>query len=187
MTRVEAVGAEQLADLERLFGSDPIADGCWCMWHITRVADFHAAGREGNRRSFLDLMDMSHSPMGLIAYDNGAPIGWCAAGPRSRYVRALAAPTLRARERDEDDSVWLVPCFFVFSGSRRSGVSRSLLAGAVDLAQAYGAKAIEGFPDAAGKSVERGLPGRESAFAACGFSVVSRPSGSRVIMRRELA
>lgn len=186
MIRVEVLRPGLLPDLEGLFGADPIADACWCMWHIIRVADFHAAGREGNRASFIGLMETSAEPLGLVAFLDDEPVGWCAAGPRRRFTRALATPTLRGRDANDDDKVWLVPCFFVKSDARRKGVSRALLERAVAIAREHGAEALEGFPDAAGKSVERGLRGRESVFEACGFAEVSRPSGARVVMRREL-
>ena len=187
MTTVRALGPDRIADLETLFGSDPIVNGCWCMWHIVRVADFHAAGRDGNRAKFEELLAESPEPLGLVAYEDGEPVGWCAAGPRSRFTRALATPTLRGRDREEDDAVWLVPCFFVKETARRRGVTSALLEAAVSMAKSAGATAIEGFPDAAGKRVERGARGNEAAFASCGFVSVTRPSEARVIMRRALA
>lgn len=185
-TTVEELQPELVPDLEALFGSDPIVDRCWCMWHIIRVADFHLAGREGNRAAFLQLLSESPQPLGLVAYEGRDPVGWCAAGPRVRFRRALATPTLKGREKGEDHTVWLVPCFFVREDARRQGVTRALLNGAVSMAKKAGATAIEGFPDATGKRVERGARGNEAAFASCGFAAVSRPSGARVVMRREL-
>ena len=184
--RVEPVGAEHDEDLQRLFGSDPMVDACWCQWYITRVVDFHEQGREGNRRSFLALQTESPEPLGLIAYRDGEPAGWCAVGPRSRYVRALKTPTLRGRDTAEDDDVWLVTCLFVRDGHRRSGVAPALLDGAVELARDRGATAIEGFPDARGKRTEHGARGKEATFEACGFTVVRRPSPARAVMRLEL-
>ena len=186
MTTVRELTLGLVPDLETLFGTDPIPGGCWCMWHIVRVADFHSAGPHGNRAKFDELLAASPDPLGLIAYDDKEPVGWCAAGPRSRFIRALATPTLRGRDRDEDDVVWLVPCFFVRAGARRRGITSTLLEGAVSTAKKAGAIAIEGFPDAGGKHVERGARGSETVFASCGFMPVNRPSGARVIMRRDL-
>jgi GNAT superfamily N-acetyltransferase len=189
MIAVRELTKARFKDLEALFASDPVADRCFCMWFIIPVKTFHEAGREGNRASFADLVASDTFPLGLIAYDAGQPVGWCAVGPRRRYVRAMAAPTLKQRDRSEDDTVWLVPCFFISPEARGSGVATALLEAAVEHARSSGAGAIEGFPLAGDKRRSGGSDfqtGMESLFAGCGFEPVSRPSENRVIMRREL-
>ena len=57
----------------------------------------------------------------------------------------------------------------------------------MELARTCGAKAIEGFPDAVGKTSDRGARGAEALFSKLGFKAVRRPSPVRVIMRLELA
>jgi GNAT superfamily N-acetyltransferase len=177
------------ADLERLLGSDPASEGCWCMWFIIPVKAYHEARGAGNRAAFLTLAATSPHPLGLIAYDREQPVGWCAVGPRSRYTRALGTPTLKGSDRTEDDSVWLVPCFFVTRTARARGVATALLQAAVDLALQAGAEAIEGFPLAGDKRRSSGSDlqtGVESLFTQCGFEPVSRPSDNRVVMRKNL-
>lgn len=116
-------------------------------------------------------------------------MGWCAAGPRSRYPTAISprATVLKGRDASEDDDVWLVPCFFVRVGERRQGTTRALLAAAVEMAAGHGAKAIEGFPltNDGPRSPDDYL-GRERLFAGCGFTPVARPTPRRVVMRRNL-
>jgi GNAT superfamily N-acetyltransferase len=189
MLTVQRFDASRPADLDTLFSSDPVVDRCWCMWFITRVAEFHEAGRAGNRAAFLELAQEEEDPVGLVAYRDAEPVGWCAAGPRRRYARVLRAPTLKQRDRTEDNSVWLVPCFFIRQGVRHEGVATALLAAAVDLARERGAPAIEGFPLAGTKTRSGGsdfMTGVEAIFAAAGFLPVQRPSTNRVIMRLEL-
>lgn len=186
---VEPLTADRLVDVADLFGCDAILNGCWCMWHVIRVVDFHAAGTAGNRASFEELMRSSEDPLGVVAYDGPLAVGWCAAGPRSRYERAVKTPTMKGRDPAEDDAVWLVPCFFVRGSHRRQGVTTALLDAAVELARAQGATAIEGFPDAAtvkSRSL-RGAYGGEEQFAAAGFTAVRRPSSARALMRLDLA
>lgn len=160
------------------------------MWFIRRVADYHAAGDAGNKAAFVELLDTSEVPVGLLAYsDEGDPIGWCAAGPRSRYSRAVKAPTMKGHDAAEDFDVWLVPCFLIHHDQRRRGVAKALLEAAVHVATEAGAKAIEGFPLSGSKTRSKSadfMTGTESLFAACGFSPLRRPSDNRVIMRREL-
>src|SRR5688572_23947461 len=106
MFDVQVVSNRHIGDLDRLFGTFPGADSCWCQWFIARVADYHAAGRDGNRAAFCDLVETSPEPVGLVAYKDGEPVGWCAAGPRERYRRAVATmPTMHGRDRSEDSTV----------------------------------------------------------------------------------
>jgi GNAT superfamily N-acetyltransferase len=185
--RIEHVTQDTLSDLDVLFSSNDIADRCWCMWFLIRVADFHAAGREGNRAKFIEMAASEEHPMGLIAYVEDAPVGWCAVGPRSRYARATKAPTLRGREGSDDD-VWLVPCFFTHPEHRGSGVAAALLDAALDHSFASGAVAVEGFPLAGDRRRSPGSDmqtGMEPLFASAGFAPHHRPSNNRVIMRKE--
>lgn len=186
--RIEEAGEKHLGDLALLFGSQQYADRCWCMWFLIPVKQYHAEGREGNRRRFAALVNSEQHPMGLLAYQGAKAVGWCAAGPRSRYERAVKTPTMRERHGD-DDQVWLVPCFFIHPDHREEGIAASLLAGAVEFAKRKGASAIEGFPLAGSKRRSGGsdlMTGVEPLFENAGFSVDHRPSNNRVVMRREL-
>jgi GNAT superfamily N-acetyltransferase len=187
MIEVKPLTPQLVADAETLFGTSPMTDGCFCMWFIIPVTQYHAGGREANRQLFCDLVEGSSEPMGLLAYREREVVGWCASGPRSRYVRALRVPSFKGRDPAEDESVWLVPCFYIRKETRREGVSRALLEGAVALARQNGAVAIEGFPFARGAKLSReSMVGVESLFASCGFTVTRRPSSTRVVMRRSL-
>ncbi|MGH2811626.1 MAG: GNAT family N-acetyltransferase, partial [Actinomycetota bacterium] len=102
-------------------------------------------------------------------------------------VRALRVPSFKGRDSAEDESVWLVPCFYIRKDVRREGVSRALLEGAVALARENGAVAIEGYPFARGARLSReSMVGVESLFTSCGFKVTRRPSSTRVVMRKLL-
>jgi GNAT superfamily N-acetyltransferase len=184
---IRSVTGTGLDDTAALFGSDPEASGCSCVWFIIPVRQYHDGGAAANRAIFCELAQASSTPVGLLAREDGDPVGWCAAGPRRRYARAIKTPSYGRPDPAEHDSVWLVPCFYIRRDARGRGISRALLNGAVDLASAAGAEAIEGFPFAGeGRRSGRGLQvGVEGLFASCGFSVI-RSSGSRVVMRREL-
>lgn len=158
------------------------------MWFIIPVREYHQLGPEGNERAFRDLAARSPLPLGLVAYAGDALLGWVAAGPRSRYARAVRTPTLKTVDASENDAVWLAPCFFIRPERRGEGIARALLAGAIALADASGAPAIEGFPFAGAKrrSTDQQV-GSEALFASCGFRPVSQPSPNRVIMRRDFS
>jgi GNAT superfamily N-acetyltransferase len=185
---IQPLTTERLPDLEQLFASDPVADRCWCMWFIIPVNEYHAAGGEGNRASFCRLSAASDIPLGLLAYQDGIPVGWCAVGPRSRYVRALKTPTYRGGEPGDDEDVWLAPCFFIRKEARGKKIAGALLEAAVRLAEENGAAAVEGFPLQGTGSASSGdrQVGTEALFSACGFERVRTPSSKRVVMRRKL-
>jgi GNAT superfamily N-acetyltransferase len=172
-------------DLAELFATDASANACWCMWFVTSVKDFHAAGPEGNRAGFEALARASDEPMGLLAYRGGRPVGWCAVGPKERFARAVRTPTLRGHA-GAPGPTWFVPCFFVRAEARRTGVTRQLLASAVAMAAEHGAELVEGFPAAGARPASGGdrQVGSEGVFAAQGFEPVHRPSAKRVVMRR---
>jgi GNAT superfamily N-acetyltransferase len=186
---IRSLSEDRCGDLTDLFDSNATTRGCYCMWFLVSTREVHGGWGAGNRDRFLALAASSEIPYGVLAYAaDGTPVGWCAAGPRSRYARALRSPILKARTVTEDDSVWLVPCFFTRVGHRRRGVSADLLAAAVERARAHGAPAIEGFPLAGDRPNDRTdlYLGTESMFAAQGFRVVARPSPRRAVMRLDL-
>ncbi len=184
--RIEAVEGRHISDLDALFATDETADRCWCAWYVVAVKDFHAAGRDGNRQRFIDTVKEQPLPIGMIAYAGDEPIGWCATGPRSRFYRAVKTPTLKARE-GSDDTVWLVPCFYISPDYRGQKVASRLLQAATELAFKNGAEAVEGFPMTGKTKKSSGAnfsTGNEHLFSACGFNVDHRPSAKKVIMRR---
>ena len=180
--------AERLADLADLFDTNGTTRGCHCTWFLIPTKDCRAGWGGANRTVFEERARAEALPMGVLAYLDGAPVGWCAAGPRARFERALHTTVLRAHDPAEDDAVWLVPCFFVRVGHRRQGIMRALLERAVDLAEEHGATAVEGFPLAgeARRGSGDAYLGVEPLFASSGFAVVDRPTPNRVLMRRSL-
>ncbi len=185
---IQVVTSDLIKDLSRLFSSEPVVDSCWCMWFITPIKTYHTAGSGGNCASFCEMVARDNLPPGLLAYHNEEPVGWCAVGPRTRYVRALKTPTYNDGNINEAPGIWLTPCFFIRKDMRRKGISQALLNEAIHLASENGATAIDGFPYSGAKkrSVNDLQVGYEALFAACGFEVLRRPSTSRVVMRREL-
>lgn len=188
MITTQAVTPALLDDLGALFCTDDSAENCWCMWHIIAVKLFHAGGAEQNRARLAQLALSESTPVGLLAYLDGQPQGWCAVGPRERFARAIKTPTYRHRGAEPFADVWLVPCFFVRRDARGLGLTTHLLNAAVRLAHANGADAIDGFPFAGRARRASGdvQVGFESTFADCGFEAIRRPSGNRVIMRHVL-
>jgi GNAT superfamily N-acetyltransferase len=189
MVEITALTPDRLPDLERLFATNGTVAGCWCMYFLVTGREFSAGWRAGNQAGFAELVLRETVPLGLLAYRDAEPVGWCAAGPRARYGKVLRSPLYRERDPGDDESVWIVPCFYVHRSARRTGLTRDLLNEAVALAAAHGARAVEGFPLTSDKRYASAdaYVGTEAMFTACGFRVVRRPNERRLIMRRDLA
>lgn len=157
-TETRPLGSDDLAELAVLFEGSRNTGHCWCMAFCTTRLQFVAGWVTGGNRSRFESMTVdSVEPMGILASVSGAPVGWGACGPRSRYSTSVEGrgKLLRDRDRDEDERVWLVPCLFVRHDYRGRGVTYALVRAAAELARSHGAAAIEGWPVAgAGHSAE---------------------------------
>jgi GNAT superfamily N-acetyltransferase len=178
--------SDRWKDLEALFGPRGACAGCWCMWwRLPRSAWTRGKG-DGNRRELRKLVQAGPPP-GILAYEGGEPVGWCAIAPRPEYP-ALGRSRVLAPV-DDRPAVWSVTCFFVSRPFRRRGVTVQLLKAAVRHARDSGARIVEGYPvvSSTGSMPDAfaytGLP---SAYEKAGFTEVARRSPSRPIMRRVL-
>src|SRR6266545_3934956 len=88
---IRPVTGDDLTDLTRLFDSSGVLSGCWCMFFLLSGKEFGAGWGATNRARFAELAAATLEPMGLLAYRQGEPVGWCAAGPRARYGQPVDA------------------------------------------------------------------------------------------------
>jgi GNAT superfamily N-acetyltransferase len=187
MVTVENVSAARWDDLSALFGRSGAYSGCWCMWWRLSGREFSANGNAGNREA-LRALAAAQQPLGLLAYQEGKPVGWASVAPRTAFPRLLRSPSLKLDE-PEDGGVWSVPCFFIGRGHRRDGVATALLDAAVRHAGKQGAEVLEGYPvDVASGRMPTAaelFTGTTELFEKAGFTVHQRPpAGRRVVMRR---
>ena len=184
------VGPQGMGDLAVLFETYRNTRHCWCMAFCTTRRQFAAGWMTGgNRRRFETAATSGEEPMGVLAYALGEPIGWCACGPRSRYVDAggRRRKLLRDRSPEEDEVVWLLPCLFVGPDYRGRGFTHTLARAAVELARTHGAVAIEGWPlSGSERQSDDAFVGRQPMFEELGFRFVSSPEPQRAIVRLEL-
>jgi GNAT superfamily N-acetyltransferase len=180
-------------DIRAVFGTRGDASGCQCQWFKIPNKDWRSVPVEERAAR---LREQTHcgepdagTTSGLVAYLDGEPAGWCAVEPRTAYARLMTArvPWAGRDEDKADDGVWAVTCFVTRTGFRRRGVSRELARAAADLARRRGARAVEGYPliMKPGQTAMWGelYVGSPSAFAAAGFTEVSRPTPRRAVMR----
>lgn len=178
-------------DLEDLFGPQRGAtSGCWCMSVRVRGAEFKAMTREERKAAFRAAVERGPPP-GLLAYQDGQAVGWCAVGPRVSFERFQRAKTSRPLERpDEPDAarVYAITCFFIRTGYRKRGMMTLLARAAIAFAKQNGAVAV----DACAIVPERplvwgeGFVGIASVFASLGFREIARRSPLRPLLRLAL-
>jgi len=178
---------DRWADFEALMGPRGGAEGCWCMLWRVQAAAYNAGRGEPNRRAMQARVNDGPRPPGLIAYREGAPVGWISIAPRDEFPRMaksrIAAPV-------DDRPVWSVSCFFIKAGQRGKGVATALLAAACGFAAAHDAGIVEGYPiDPLGARYANAFAwtGLMRVFGACGFTEVARRSSTRPIMRKDLS
>jgi GNAT superfamily N-acetyltransferase len=150
--------------------------GCWCMYWRDRSLG-HGTPK---KRALGGLVRAGREP-GLLAYEDGSPVGWVAVAPREDYGALLRSP--QYRPRDEDAGVWSVVCFLVDREARQAGVAAALLDGAIGFARAKGAAQVEAY----GSTTHADdYMGSRELFLAHGFEPV-REASKRTILRLALA
>jgi len=172
-------------DVEGLFGPKGGCAGCWCMYWKQKQSEYDAKRGDENKKLFRKLV-MSGEEMGLLAYQDGEAVGWCAVAPRDEYSRLARSRVLKPVD---DKEVWSIVCFFIRGPHRKKGVSSGLLKAAVEFAADAGAKIVEGYPIE--PKTESYPPvyawtGFAGAFKKTGFKEVQRRSPTRPIMRIEI-
>lgn len=161
---VRPVTAETWDDFVRLFEAKGSPHYCWCTpFRVVGNPDLTSAQKKQVARRFVDAA----TPIGVLAYAVGEPVGWCSIAPRESYVRLERSRTM-PRVTPPATPTWAILCFFVARAHRGQGVTRALLEGAVRYARRQGARVVEAYPfDTAG--VSSAHRGHSSVFAAAGF------------------
>jgi len=190
MEDIYPVTEERWPDLERFFRAHGNPNYCWCMTWRAGSAEFRAMSSE-QRREALHAGLSAGSPIGLLAYLDGEPAGWCSVAPRPTYPRLERS---RTRPRLDDRDTWSVVCFFLAKEARGRGLSVKLLHAAVAYAAENGAEVIEGYPvePVPDENGVLSVPasyrfmGYKRSFEKAGFQDVTPPGAPRTIMRREI-
>jgi GNAT superfamily N-acetyltransferase len=172
------VTRERLPDLARFSEQHGKFRYCSCMrWRLTS-GEFKNSTKESRVAQLEDLV-RNGTPVGVLAYLNGQPVGWCSVAPRDSY-RALER--YRALARLDESPVWSVVCFFVDRRIRNQGLTVGLLRSAVEYARSQGATIIEGYPVEPGSALYTYM-GSPETFRRVGFADVTPVDRERRIMR----
>ncbi len=163
------------------FADNPKWRSCYCQFLYVDHAKVNWSARtaEENRASACERIACSRM-QGLLAYRDGAVVGWCNAAPR-RLLDSFAD------EPDPDaDRLGQITCFVVAREHRRSGFARALLDAACEMLREQGLTLAEASPSRSASTDAENHFGPLSLYLAAGFTVVREREDGLSIVRRPL-
>ena len=169
-----ALKPENVGDLGTVLRGN-FGAGCWCMF--PRLTDSQMRELPGTgplsprRREAMTALAGRERAPGLLAYEDGEPVGWIAVAPRSELTRVARS---RATPPVDDEPVWVIPCVTVSKSHRGRGIAIALIRAAVVYAGEHGAPAVEAYPRSDGERTgdDNAYFGTEEMFRRAGFEVV---------------
>ena len=112
-------------------------------------------------------------PIGILAYDDDQPVGWCSVAPRNTYRNLGGDATL--------EKVWSLTCFFIHRTYRQRGLSIALIEMAIETAKKGGGKYMEAYPVDVNSPSYRFM-GFKPVFERLGFELVKKAGSRRHVM-----
>jgi len=180
------------ADVESVFNTPGDPRTCWCQYFKVTGAAWEQAKPPALADALHDQARRGDPTPGLIAYVDDEPAGWVAVEPRDHYPRLRRSRVVKGGtvEKWDDASVWSIVCFVVRRDFRKQGVSRELLAAAIERAREGGARVVEGYPiDVAEFTTSPAgslYHGTVSMFETAGFADVTPNPAMRHVMTLRL-
>jgi len=155
-------------DFYRLHSEANEAGWCFCVaWWVQTWAGWSDRGAEQNRQLREALCDQGEYD-GYLLYADGAPAGWCQAGPRDRLTKLVRQLALAP-----DPAAWAITCFQIAPARRRQGLASFLLGEVLRDLRGRGVRRVEAFPKRGPSlEVDELWNGPESMFRTAGFAVV---------------
>lgn len=177
---VAAAEPEHASALLALF--DRTGTPCHCQyWHFSGDKNawldrlFHAP--EQNRAAFVESLAAAQGELrGVVALHGGQAVGWLKLCPAERVQKLYDQRLYRGLPAlaGQREGVLTIGCLLVDEAVRRRGVARALVAQAVVLAKARGARCIEAFPRRSEQAGPAELwTGPFRIFEQAGFEIIS--------------
>ncbi len=168
---------EDYEPLTKLFERD--AHDCHCQfWHFAGDKNGWiercALAPEKNRDALREELAHEEKPIGVVAYDGAALVGWLRLNRRATLPKLLATSVYRDLGADHDAAS--IACVLVAEEARQKGVARALIVEAIAAAREHGCREVEAYPHRATfrLSDHEAWRGPHELFAALGFREVVR-------------
>ena len=159
-------------DLEKLFEGRGGPHNCWCMvWRKNLHGNRPVAKAE--KKEALYQYIKKDIPIGILAYADDQPVGWCSVAPRDTY-RSLGGDETK-------EKVWSLACFFVHRSYRQQGLTLKLVEKAIETAKNNGGKYIEAYPVEVNSPSYRFM-GFKPVFERLGFEFIKKAGSRRHVM-----
>jgi GNAT superfamily N-acetyltransferase len=166
------VTKDRWTDFEQLFESKGGPHNCWCtVWRVNENKKT-IPGKAGKKASMYNRV-INDIPIGILAYLENEPIGWCSIAPRETY-RKLGGDETK-------EGVWSLVCFFIKIPFRNKGIASQLIDAAIGYAKDNGAKYIEAYPVAPDSPSYRFM-GFVPTFERAGFQFLKAAGTRRNVM-----
>lgn len=169
---IRPLSKERWSDLEQLFGKQGACNGCWCMyWRIG--AAYNKRDRSLNKNDLRKII-VSNKPIGLLAYWDNNPVGWCQLTPRQELPWLLKNGY---GEVNQSSNVWCISCFYIKTRFRRKGITAALIKAAIEYARNAGASLLEAYP----RQSPNSFTGYPSTFKQAGFKLSKEVKYKRIV------
>ncbi len=167
------VDSSRWDDFEKLFTSRGAPHYCWCTaWRpLPKTAKLPV--RKPAKKEFLKNYVTQDIPIGLLAYHQSKPIGWCSIAPRESYRKLGGSPEIH--------NVWSLVCFYIAKPYRKQGISQHFIQAAIKYAREQGAAYIESFPVDPGSPSYRFM-GLVPMFEKANFKYICDAGSRRKVM-----
>lgn len=179
--------ARHMMHFERLMAGREFG-GCYCAVWTGAGPDWDAKCKERPKENLAAtearVRAGVHVGYLLMRDDDGAFLGWIAAGPKANFPYLSQRPG--SRMGPQGDDVWSIACLAMALSHRGRGYSTEAVRLAILEAKAAGAKTLEAYPlePAADGS---GYRGSRELYEKAGFKAIEgEPSGELHALRMEL-
>jgi GNAT superfamily N-acetyltransferase len=127
------------------FADNPHWATCYCYAYHFQGPDEDWDGRSGaaNRKAKAELIRQGRAH-GVLAYEDGAVVGWIHAGPRPTLPQIWEEG--EAAEPSRHATTAAVVCFVIPPERRRQGLAAGLLVAAEDAMRRLGMTELQGYP-----------------------------------------
>jgi GNAT superfamily N-acetyltransferase len=172
--------------LETLFGKNGACGGCWCQWwRVERGGKLWNETKGEPAKTRMREMTQTGKAMGILAFDDHRPVGWCSFGPRADFPRI---ERIKAYKRSDVEGIWSVTCFFIAKDYRGKGLAWGLLLEALKAMKKRGVETVEAYPvtltaDGTHLADSFSWTGPITIFEKAGFKTVQQTVASKPLLQ----